>query len=72
MPIVASFPVLRHTREFHLPFLDIENGIGRIALSKDRLLSGKGFDLSTAVNGREECLGIEFPALLDCRQGCHD
>jgi hypothetical protein len=68
MPIVASFPVCENG-EFYPSRLEIENGIGRTALSKDRLLLGKSFDLSTAVNGRKKGLGIEFPASLD---RCHD
>src|ERR1700720_963898 len=53
-------PDLRHNGEFYLSFLNVKNSIGRIALSKDRLLFGKSFDLSTTANGRKECLGIEF------------
>jgi hypothetical protein len=63
---------LRHNCEFYLPFLYIKNSIGRITLSKDRLLLGESLDLSTAVNGRKKGLGIEFLAFLDCRRGCHD
>ena len=40
---------------------------GRVALSKDRLLFGKGYDFPTAVEGRKECLGIEFAAFLGRR-----
>src|ERR1700674_820671 len=54
-------PDLRHNGEFYLSFLSIKNSIGRVALSKDRLLFGKSFDLSTAVDGRKEGLGIELP-----------
>jgi hypothetical protein len=50
-------------------FLNIENGIGRIVLSKDYLLSRKGFYFSAAVNGRKESLRIEFWRFLDA---CHD
>jgi hypothetical protein len=38
-------PGLRHGGEFYLSFLYIKNRIGRIALSKDRLLSVKSCDL---------------------------
>ena len=40
-------PGLRHDGESYLSFLYIKNSIGRVALSKDRLLFGKSFDLST-------------------------
>jgi hypothetical protein len=43
---------LRHNGEFYLSFLYIKNSTGRVALRKDRLLFGKGYDLSTAVDGR--------------------
>jgi hypothetical protein len=33
-------------------------------LSKDDAPLGKRFDLSTAIDGRKECLGIEFDGLL--------
>jgi hypothetical protein len=56
-------PGLRHNRESHLSFPYIKNGIGGVALSKDRLFFGKSFDLSTAVDGRKECLGVEFEFL---------
>jgi hypothetical protein len=45
---------------FHLSFLYIKNSVGRVALSKDRLLFGKGFNLSAAADGRKECLGIKL------------
>jgi hypothetical protein len=57
-------PDLRHNGEFYLSFLYIKNSIGRVALSKDRLPFGKGLDLSTAVDGRKECLSIEFDEFL--------
>ena len=34
-------PALRHNGEFYLPFLCVKHGVGRIALSKDRLLFGE-------------------------------
>jgi hypothetical protein len=40
---------LRYDSEPYLSFLYVENSIRRTALSKDRLLFGKGFDLSSAV-----------------------
>src|SRR5260370_6317237 len=40
-------PDLRHNGEFYLSFLYIKNSIGRVALSKDRLLFEKSFALST-------------------------
>jgi hypothetical protein len=58
MPIVAFFPICDTTMSFTFPSFII----GRVALSKDRLLFGKSFDLSTAVEGRKECLGIELTA----------
>src|ERR1700687_3531937 len=64
-------PDLRHNGEFYLSFLYVKNSIGRIALGKDRLLFGKSFDLSTAVDGGKECLGIEF-AFLGRYHGCHN
>src|ERR1035437_7581361 len=65
-------PDLRHNGEFYLSFLDIKNTIGRVALSKDRLLFGKSCDLSTAVDGRKECLGIELDEFLGRYHSCHD
>jgi hypothetical protein len=57
-------PPLRHDGEFYLSFLDIKNSIGRVALNKDRLLLAKSCDLPTAVEGRKECLRIEFADFL--------
>src|ERR1700687_5781369 len=65
-------PVRRHNCEFHLSFLNIKNSIGRVALSKDRLLFGKSCDLPTAVDGRKKCLGIEFVGFLRRYHGCHN
>ena len=53
-------PGLRYNGEPYLSFLDIKHSIGRVALSKNRLFFGKSRDLPTAVDGRKECLGIEF------------
>jgi hypothetical protein len=39
---------LRHNGEFYLPCLYVKDPIGRVALSKYRLLLGKSFDLSAA------------------------
>jgi hypothetical protein len=64
-------PARRQYGELYLPSLDIEDGIGRIALSKDFLLFRESRNCSTVVNGREEGLRIEFPAFLDRRHGCH-
>jgi hypothetical protein len=50
-PYGGFLPDLRHNREFYLSFFYIKNSIGRVALSKDRLLLGKSFDPSTAVEG---------------------
>src|ERR1022692_1956765 len=72
MPIVASFPICDTTVSFTFPSLYIKNSIGRVALNKDRLLLGKSFDLSTAVDGRKECLGIELDEFLGRSHGCHD
>jgi hypothetical protein len=52
-------PISETTVRFTFPSFYIKNSIGRVALSKDRLLFGKGFDLPTTVDGRKECLGIE-------------
>src|ERR1019366_3672577 len=71
-PYCGFLPALRHNGESHLTFPYIKNSIGRVALSKDRLLFGKGYDLSTAVDGRKEFLGIEFAEFLGCYHGCHD
>jgi hypothetical protein len=57
-------PALRHNGEFYLSFLYVKNSIGGVALSKDRLLFGKSYDLPTAVDGRKEYLGIKFPEFL--------
>src|SRR5580692_3324797 len=65
-------PELRHNGEFYLSFLYIKNSIGRVALSKDCLLFGKNFDLSTAVDGRKECLSIKFDDVLGHRHEWHD
>ena len=72
MPIVASLADLRYNGEFYLSLLDIKNGIGQVALSKDRLLLGEDFDPSTAVDGRKECLGIELDEFLGRYHGCHN
>jgi hypothetical protein len=65
-------PDLRHNGEFYLSFLYVINSIGRVALSKYRLLLGKSLDLSTAVDGGEECLGIKFDESLGCCHEWHD
>src|SRR5690242_7670005 len=65
-------PALRHNGEFYLSFLYVKNSIGRVALNKDRLLFGKRCDLPTAVDGRKECLGIEFAAFLGRYDRCHE
>jgi hypothetical protein len=65
-------PELRHNGEFYLSFLYIKNSIGRVALSKDRLLFGKIFDLSPAVDGREECLSVELDEFLGRCHEWHD
>ena len=72
MPIVASFPSSDTTVSFIFPYLYVKNSVGGGALSKDRLLFGKGYDLSPAVDGRKEFLGIEFAEFLGCYHGCHD
>jgi hypothetical protein len=50
----------------------LTNSIGRIALNEDRLLFGKGCDLSTAVHGRKESLRIKPDEFLGRYHGCHD
>src|SRR6202790_389623 len=65
-------PDLRHNGEFYLSFLYIKNSIGGVALSKDRLLLGKSFDLSTAVDRRKECLSVEFDESLGRCHECHN
>jgi hypothetical protein len=40
-------------------------------LSKDRLLFGKIFDLSPAVDGRKECLGVKLDKSLGCCNEWH-
>jgi hypothetical protein len=50
--------------------VEFNHSIGRVALSKDRLVLGKSRDLPTsAVDGRKECLGIEFDEFLG---RCHE
>jgi hypothetical protein len=63
MPMVAFFP-LRHNSKFYCFLLNIKNRIGRVTLSKYRLLFEKSHDLSAAVNSRKEGLGIEFDEFL--------
>src|ERR1700722_3953941 len=53
-----------HNGQDYLPLAYIENRLGGITLCKDRLLLREGFNLSTAVDGRKESLGIELAALL--------
>src|ERR1022692_2846868 len=65
-------PDRRHNGEFYLPFLYVKNSIARVALSKDRLLLRKSFDLSTVVDGRKECLGIELAEFPGRCYGCHN
>src|ERR1700687_4391777 len=65
-------PALRHNGESYVSFLYIKNSVRRIALNKDRLLLGKSSDLSTAVDGRKECLRIEFAEFLRRNHGCYD
>jgi hypothetical protein len=60
-------PALRHNGEFYLSFLYIKNSIGGVALSKDRLLFAKSYDLPPAVDERKECLGIELSS-FSCRR----
>jgi hypothetical protein len=60
------------TASFYLSLLYIKNRVGRIALGIDRLLLGKSFDLSTAVDGGKERLGIEFADFLGSYHGCHE
>src|ERR1700722_10778139 len=72
MPIVASLPISDTTASLTFPYLYIENSIRRIPLSKDGLPSRKIFDLSSAVDGRKKCLGIEFGEFLRCRHECHN
>ena len=72
MPIVASFPICDTTVSFTFPSLYVKDSIGRVALSKDRLLFWKSYDLSTAVDGRKERLGIEFDEFLGRCHKWHD
>src|SRR5271168_1607707 len=65
-------PDLRYNSEFHLSFLYIKNSIRRVALCKDHLLIGKSSDLPAAVNGRKECLRIEFTGCLGRSAGTHN
>src|ERR1700691_3511815 len=65
-------PDLRHNGESYLSFLYVINSIGRVALSKYRLLLKTSFDLSTAVDGGEECLSIKFDESLGCCHEWHD
>jgi hypothetical protein len=65
-------PDLRHNGESYFSFLYIKNSIGRVALSKDRLLLEKSLDPPTAVDGRQECLGIELAEFLGRYDECDD
>jgi hypothetical protein len=62
-------PDLRHNGESYSSFLNIKDRIGRVALSKDRLFSAKSCGLPTGVDGRKECLGIEFSGFLQMKWG---
>jgi hypothetical protein len=66
------FPARGYHSEFYPPFLNVKNSIGRVALSKNRLLFGERCDASAVVDGRKKCLGIEFAAFLGSRCGCRD
>jgi hypothetical protein len=57
-------PNPRHNGKFYLSLLNIKNRIGRVTLSKYRLLFEKSHDLSAAVDGRKEGLGIELDEFL--------
>ena len=71
-PDCGFLPALRHNGESYLSFLYIKNSIRWVALNEDRLLLGKSRDLSTAVDGRKECLGIEFAECCGRYHGCYD
>jgi hypothetical protein len=71
-PYRGFLPALRHYGESYLSFLYIKNSVRWVTLNKDRLLLGKLCDLSTAVNGRKECLSIEFAAFLRRCPAFHD
>ena len=63
---------LRHNGESYLSFLYIKNSVGGVALNEDRLLLRKSSDLSTAVDGRKECIRIEFAEFLRLHHVCCD
>ncbi len=54
------FARLRYHSELNFSFLQIENGIGRIALREDYLSLGRNHQLAPIANGREESRRIEF------------
>ena len=64
-------PAHRHNGESYLSLLYIENRISRVTLSKDHPFVRKGRDCSTAVDGREEGLEIEFAPFLGRGHWCH-
>ena len=61
----------RDDGESYLTFLNIKDSIGRIALNENRLLIGNVCDLAPTVDGRKECLGIEFATFLGRYFGSH-
>ena len=71
MPMVASFPLFDTTVSLTFPFCILKNSIGRITLNEDRLFFGKRCDLPPTVDGRKECLGIEFATFLGRYLGSH-
>lgn len=44
--------------------MNVENGVGRVSLSEDRLIFGKVGYCPAEIAGRKEALGIEFRAFL--------
>jgi len=58
-------PDLRHNGELYLSCLYIKNSIGRVALSKERLLFGKSFDLLPPLMVERNVLGSNWLSFLD-------
>jgi hypothetical protein len=63
------FPDLSHNGEFYFSFLYVKNSIGRIALSKGRLLCEKRCDLSTPLIVERKVWGSKFMSFLPPTKG---
>ena len=68
-PYGGFFPALGHHSELYPPFLNVKNSVGRVALSKNRLLFGERCDGPAAIDGRKECLGSNLRRFLAAAAG---